>query len=109
MSFKCLCIGTALLTYSSYSESGFGGVYVGVPARPFVARMIRLRINLRGNLLQIDHHAVSADKGPEILSVAVTASLISNIETELGVIEVEARLKILDNKEGNDTVEGRHG
>ncbi len=82
---------------------------VGVPARPLVAGMIRLRMNLRGNRLQTDHHAVPADKGPEIFSVAVTASLISNLETELGLVEVEARLKIVDNKARSNAVERGHG
>ncbi len=82
---------------------------VGIPTRPFVARMIRPRMNLRGNRLQTDHHAVSADKGPEILSMAVTASLISNFETQLGLVEVEARLKIIDDKARSDAVERGHG
>jgi hypothetical protein len=86
-----------------------GGVDVRVPARPFVARMIRLRMNLRRNRLQTDHHAVSADEGPEILSLAVTASLVSNFETELGAVEIEGRLKIVDNKARSNAVEGCHG
>jgi hypothetical protein len=88
---------------------GLGGVDVGIPARPFVAGMIRLRMDLRGNRLQTDHHAVSADEGPEIVCVVVAASLVSNFESEFGLIEVDARLKIIDNKAGSDAVEGGHG
>jgi hypothetical protein len=88
---------------------GVGGVDVGVPARPFVARMIRLRVNLRDNRLQTDHDTVPADKGPEILADPVASSLIGNFEAELGLVEVEARLKILGNKARSDTVEGGHG
>src|SRR4051794_20986139 len=63
-------------------------------------------MNLRDNRLEADHHAVSADKGPEILSVA--ASFVGNFETELGPIEVEGRLKIIDNKARSDAVERGH-
>jgi hypothetical protein len=71
--------------------------------------MIRLRMNLRGNRLQTDHHAISADKGPEILAVPVASSLMGDFETKLGLVEVEARLKILDNKERSNAVESGHG
>src|SRR5579863_5981259 len=69
---------------------GVGGVDVGVPARPFVARMIRLRMNFGGNRLQTDRHAIPADKGPEILAVPVASALMRDFETELGLVEVEA-------------------
>ena len=92
---------------------GVGGVDVGVPARPFVARMIRLRMNLGGNRLEADHHAVPPDERPEIISVAVVvpiaSALVGDFKAELGLIEVEARLKILDNKARDDTVESGHG
>ena len=88
---------------------GVGGVDVGVPSRPFVARMIRLRVNPRGNRLEHHHDAVTPDNRPEILGGPIASALVLNFKPELGLIEVESRLKILDNKEGNDTVEGRHG
>jgi hypothetical protein len=88
---------------------GVGGVDVRVPARPFVARMIRLWMNLRGDRLQTDHRAVSADEGPEVLCVAVASALVSNFKTELGLVEVEARLQIIDNKAWSDAMERSHG
>jgi hypothetical protein len=71
--------------------------------------MIRLWMNLRGNCLQTDHCAVSADEGPEVLSVAGASALVSNFKTELGLIKVEARLQIIDNKAWSDAVERSHG
>src|SRR5438128_2314316 len=86
-----------------------GGVDVGVPSRPFVARMIRLRVNPRGNRLEHHHDAVTPDHRPKILAVPVPSSLMRNLKTKLGLVEVEARLKILDNKKRSNTVERRHG
>ena len=66
-------------------------------------------MNLRGNRLKADHHAVPADEGPDTLADPVASSLIGDFETELGLAEVEARLKIIDNKARSDTVERGHG
>src|SRR5438128_6515890 len=50
---------------------GVGGVDVGVPSRPFVARMIRLWVNPRGNRLEHHHNAVPPDHRPEILALPI--------------------------------------
>ncbi len=71
--------------------------------------MIGLRMNLRGNLLEVHHNAVTPDERPEILAVPVASALVGNFKAELGLVEVEARLKILDNKERSNAVEGGHG
>ena len=71
--------------------------------------MVRLRMNLRGNLLEHDHDAITLHHPPKILAVPVSSTFVGNFKTELGLIEVEARLKIRDDKEGSDAVEGRHG
>jgi hypothetical protein len=88
---------------------GVGGVDVGVPARPFVAGMIGLGMNLRSNRFEAHHDAVTSDERPEILAAPIASALVLNFKAELGLIEVEARLKIIDNKAWNDTVESRHG
>jgi len=92
-------------------QVGVGGMDVGVPARPFVARMVRLRMNLRSNCLEAHHHTVPPDERPEIIFVAVpiASTLVRNFKAELGLVEVEARLKILDNKARNNSVESSHG
>jgi hypothetical protein len=41
--------------------------------------------------------------------VAVASALVSNFKTELGLVEVEARLQIIDNKAWSDAVELSHG
>jgi hypothetical protein len=90
---------------------GVGGVDVSVPARPFVAGMIRLGMNLRGNRLEAHHNAVPADERPEILAVVVpiASAPVGDFKAEFGLVEVEARLKVLDDKARNDTVEDGHG
>jgi len=70
------------------SNPAVGGVDVGVPSRPFVARMIRLRMNLRGNRLQHHHDAVTPDHRPEILRDPVASALVLNFKPELRLIEV---------------------
>src|SRR6266568_2803992 len=76
-----------------------GGVDVGVPSRPFVARMIRLRMNLGGNRIE-NHHDAVTDERPEILADPVASTLMSNFKTELGLIEVEARSRFSTIKNG---------
>src|SRR5579872_7044233 len=88
---------------------GVRGVDVGVPARPFVAGMIGLGMNLRSNRFEAHHDAVTSDERPEILAAPIASAFVRNFKTELGLVEVEARLKIIDNKAWNDTVESRHG
>ncbi len=66
-------------------------------------------MNLRGNRLEHHHDAVTPDHRPEILALPIASAFVLDFKAEFGLVEVEARLKILDNKEGNDTVERRHG
>jgi hypothetical protein len=71
--------------------------------------MIRLRMNIGGNLLQVDHHAVSPHECPEVFGVRIASALMRNFKTQLRAVKVETGVKILDNKEGSDTVQRRHG
>jgi hypothetical protein len=107
--FQMLVHGNGSADVLFVQRVGVGGVDVGVPSRPFVARMIRLRMNLRGNRLEHHHDAVTPDHRPEILRDPVASALVLNFKPDLGLIELEARLKVVDNKERNNAVEGRHG
>ena len=88
---------------------GIGGVDVGVPARPFVARAIGLRMNPGRNGLEANHNVVTPDECPKILAVAVASALVLDFKAELGLVEVEGRLKIIDDEARNDAVERGHG
>ncbi len=83
---------------------GVGSVDVGVPAGPLVTRVIRNRVNVRGNCLETNHYRVSADKSPEIIPLPIATALVSDVKTELGAVEIQARLQIVHNKTRDDGV-----
>jgi hypothetical protein len=66
------------------SESGIVGVDVGVPAGPFVARMVRLRMDLWRDRLEVQHHPVAPNDGEEVISGSIARALIENVEPQLG-------------------------
>ena len=58
---------------------------VGVPASPFVTRMIRLWMDLGRDGLDHEHYPVAPDDGALVVSVSITTTLIKNNETHLGL------------------------
>src|SRR4029077_14412007 len=80
---------------------GVIGADVGIPASPFVTRRIRLWMDLRCDGLEEEHRQVAHQDGPEVVSIAVTATLMKNAEPQLGLIERERRAQVVDDKRGS--------
>lgn len=66
-------------------------------------------MNFGRNRLETNHNVVTPDECPEILAVAVASALVLDFKAELGLVEVEGRLKIIDDEARNDAVERGHG
>ncbi len=84
---------------------GIVDVDIGVPAGPFVTRMIRLRMDLRRDGLEIDHHPVASNDGEEIISGSIASSFISNVKPQLGLVEGKRSGEVVDNKERSNRVQ----
>ena len=78
---------------------------VGVPARPFVTRRIRLWMDLRCDGLEKEHRSVAYQDGPEVVAVSVTTTLMKNVEPQLALIERKRRAQVVDNKRGSRTLQ----
>ena len=78
---------------------------VGVPASPFVARRIRLWMDLGCDGLEEKHGSVAYQDGPEVVSVSVTTTLTKNVEPQLGLIERKRRAQVVDDKRGSRTLQ----
>jgi len=83
---------------------GIGSVNVGIPARPFMAGMIWLGMNLRRDGLEHDHYAVTLDDAPEIFAVSVSSTSVGDPKAQLGAIKIEACLEIVHDEKGRDGV-----
>ena len=79
-------------------------VDVCVPAGPFMARMVRLRMDLWRDRLEVQHHPVASNDGEEDRSDSVAASLVANVEPQLGLVENNRGVEVVDNKEGSNAV-----
>ncbi len=84
---------------------GVAGVDVGVPPGPFVARMVRLWMDLRGDGLEHKHDLVASDEGPEVVGWFVAASFVEELESQFGLIEVEGLAQVVNDEEGGDAVQ----
>jgi len=84
---------------------GIIGVDVGVPAGPFVARVVRLGMDFGSDLLEHEHDLVASNNGEEVRPDPVTASLVANVESQLGLVERNRGVQVVDNKEGSNTVQ----
>lgn len=83
---------------------GIGSVNVRIPARPFVAGMIWLRMNLRRDGLEHDHDAVALHDTKEIFAVSIASTGVGDRKPQLGAIEVEACLEIVYDKKRRNGV-----
>src|SRR5579862_1768337 len=84
---------------------GVAGVDVGVPWCPFVARAVRLWMDLRRDGLEADHDLVASDEGPVVVAFCVAASFIQKPEAQFGLVEVEGFAQIIHNKGGSNAVQ----
>ena len=72
-----------------------------------MTRTIRLWMDLGRDGLEHEHDPVTSKDSPEVVCVSVASSLITNVESQLGLIERKRSAQVVDNKKGSNTVE--HG
>ena len=77
---------------------GIGSVNVRIPARPFVAGMIGLGMNLRRDGLEHDHDAVALHDTKEIFAVSISATSVGDLKAQLGAIKFEACPEVVYDK-----------
>ena len=85
---------------------GIVGVDVGVPAGPFVARVVRLGMDLRRDGLEHEHDPVASNDGEEVISGSVASALIANVEPQLGLVEGKRSGQVVDDEKGSSS--GQH-
>jgi hypothetical protein len=64
-------------------------------------------MDFRRDGLEHEHDSVAPKEGPEVVCVSVASSLITNVESQLGLIERKRSAQVVDNKKGRNTVQ--HG
>src|SRR4051794_2139921 len=84
---------------------GIVGVDIGVPAGPFVARMVRLRMDLRCDRLEVQHDPVASNDGEEVISGSIASALIADLKPQLGLVERKRGGQVVDNKKGSNRVQ----
>ena len=84
---------------------GIVGVDVGVPAGPFVARVVRLGMYLGRDRLEVQHDLIASHEGPEIRPLSVAAALVANVEPQFGLVKRNRGVQVVNNKEGSNTVQ----
>src|SRR5438094_4103171 len=57
--------------------------------------------------LEHEHDPVTSKDSPEVVCVSVASSLITNVESQLGLIERKRSAQVVDNKKGSNTIQ--HG
>ena len=72
-----------------------------------MTRTIRLWMDLGRDGLEHEHDSVTSKDSPEVVCVSVASSLITNVESQLGLIERKRSAQVVDNKKGSNTVQ--HG
>src|SRR5579864_1420159 len=84
---------------------GIVGVDIGVPAGPFVARMVRLRMDLRRDRLEVQHNPVASHDGEEVIFWYIASALITKVKPQLGLVERKRSGEVIDNKKGSNRVQ----
>src|SRR5438270_3315432 len=84
---------------------GIVGVDIGVPAGPFVACMVRLRMDLWRDGLEVQHDPVASDDGEEVISGSIASALIADVKPQLGLVERKRSGQVVDNKKGSNRVQ----
>jgi hypothetical protein len=67
--------------------------------------MIRLWMDIGRDGFEHERDLAASEDGEVVISVSVTTSPIKNFETQLGPIERERSVQVVDNKERSDTVQ----
>ena len=92
-----------------YIPSGSSGVDVGVPAGPFMARVVLPRMDFGCDRLEHEHDLAASNNGEEVRPAPVTASLVANVESQPGLVECNCGVQVVDigrrHKEGSNTVQ----
>src|SRR5690349_4151548 len=84
---------------------GIFRVDVGVPGGPFMARMVRLRMDLRRDGLEHEHDPVASNDGPKVISGSIASALIANGKSQLGLVERKRSGQVVVNKKGSNRVQ----
>ena len=92
-------MGMSLAEELCVERVGIAGEDVSVPASPFVARTIRLGMDLRRNVLEHEHHLIAPDDRPEVLAVSVTSG-VQDLEPQPGLVELSVPSKSSTMKNG---------
>src|SRR5437016_1334599 len=82
---------------------------IRVPPGPLMPRMIWLGMDLRHDCLQHDHHPVALHDSPEVAALFVPSAFMDDFEPQLGLIEVQAFLQVVHNKEWSNAIQRWHG
>ena len=80
-------------------------MYVGVPTGPLMARMIWLRVDLRRNCLQHDHHPIALHDSPEVPVRLVSATSVSDFKGQLVTIKLKTLMEVVHNKKRGNAVQ----
>lgn len=83
---------------------GIGSVHVRIPARPFMAGMIGLGMDLRRDGLEHDHDAVALHDAKEVHAVPISSARAGDRKAQLGAVKVQAGLEIVNDKKGRNGV-----
>ena len=71
-----------------------------------MAGVVGLRMDVRGDGLEHEHHLIPGDHGPEVgVAVSVASALVEDGEAESVLVEVQGRGQVVDDEEGSDGVE----
>src|ERR1700733_8478752 len=62
-------------------------------------------MGLGRNALEIEHHLVAPDEGPEDTSLSVSAALVQDVESQPGLVELKSAVQIVNDKERSNTVQ----
>ena len=55
-------------------------------------------MDLARNVLEIEHHSVAPDEGPEVTTLSVTAALVQDVESQAGLVELKGAVQIVNDK-----------
>ena len=69
-----------------------------------MARMVRLRVDLRRNCLEHDHYAIPLYDSPEVFAVTVPATFVRDLKPELGRVKIKTFLEVVHDEKWGDTM-----
>src|SRR5579864_4047077 len=81
------------------------GEDISVPGSPRMPRRIRLRMDVRCDGLQEEHHLVAPNHRPEVLALPIAAALMEYLEAQVGLVEPQGLVQIADDEERCNAVQ----